>query len=108
MRDFFTDPFADNIHVHHSFSDVVIDVFARNFTTLPSETPPIRLPSGTADESAAYLVEIEKRADELQDIADERAQVIEDLKAACDERLALIERLHAELAAQDAARNGTA
>lgn len=102
VREFFVDPYADNIHVHHSFSDVVIDVFARNYTTLPSTTPPIPVPAGSEKDAGEYLAELEKRADDLQDIADQRALVIDDLKQACDERLALIERLNADLVGRNA------
>lgn len=89
VREFLTDPYADNRHVHTYVTDVILDIFARRYTTF-SAGAPLRFPEDMHDSEIAGLNEIVAR---LERTADERLVVIDDLKRVCDERLELIERL---------------
>lgn len=100
IREFFVDPYSDNIHIRPSHSDVVIDTFARSYTTLPVPDEPLAFDVEGDAEFRANFRKLEEANDELKAACDERAAVIEELKATCDERLALIERLDAELNAR--------
>lgn len=106
VRELFVDPLADNIHVHPAHSAVVLDTFARAYTSLPVATESPSLAQAPGGELVANLQELQDANEELQRICDERARVIEELSAACDERLGLVERLNAELAAREAAASG--
>jgi hypothetical protein len=113
VREYFVDPYSDNRHIHQHFSDVVIDIFARHYTTLPIPRRPKAVPDSVASEARATIVSLEDLSahlqetcdrrsaviEELKSACDERSAVIEELKSACDERLAVIERLNAELVA---------
>lgn len=100
MRELFVDPFHDNVHVRPSHSAVVIDLFARTYTSLPTPAdPPTSDPEGDA-EVLATLWALERQNEELQETCGSRQLVTAELQAACDERLALIERLDAELASR--------
>ena len=55
-----------------------------------------RDPAG--NELTARVAELERQVTELQGVADARLKVIEELDHAAKERLALVERLHAECA----------
>lgn len=93
------DPYADNRHVHIHYSNVVIDVFARYYTTVaqPNSTPTMTFPSDPIDELRNTISMLEEVNDDLKEICDERLAVIRGLETACDERLALIQRLQTEI-----------
>jgi hypothetical protein len=89
------DPFSDNRHprIHHS--DAVIDLFARYYTTLGVSSDSRPFPAGAVDELRATNVRLESENRNLQEINEARLQIIQELKAACDERLRVIEELDA-------------
>jgi hypothetical protein len=89
----------DNRHLHDFAIELVLDLFARTFTSTGRELAArnagkAEWPDGS--EQSILLAQLEARNAELQRICDERLEVIEGLKRACDERLALIERLHGQ------------
>ena len=98
VREYLVDPFSDNRHVHRHYSDVIIDIFSRHYTTLPSPDQPKSFPDSVEGEMQATIESLEALNARLQAVCDERLLVIEELKTACDERLALVERLNDELA----------
>ena len=97
VHDFFRDPFeSDNRHVTEFVSRHVVGAFARHYCApgmVPAAAAPERF---TADEHAARIEVLERRIAELQSTCDARQKVIEELDQAARERLALVERLHAE------------
>lgn len=99
VKELLTDPYSDNRHVHPHYSDVVIDVFARHYTTVAQADtePKMTFPSDVTDEQRNAIASLEEVNAELTTICDERLAVIRGLETACDERLALIERLQAEI-----------
>src|SRR6202158_3096871 len=92
-----SNPFLpDNRHLHDYVIDLVLNLFARSYTSTGRQAPTQgaaapRWPDGV--EERMLITELEDRNAELQGICDERLEVIEELKRICDERLALIERL---------------
>jgi hypothetical protein len=89
VREYITDAYADNRHVHAHVVEVILDIFARGYTTLSSGSP-IELPT---ESRSAELTDLYEMLDKLERTAEERLVIIDDLKRVCDERLALIERL---------------
>jgi hypothetical protein len=93
-----SNPFLpDNRHLHDYVIDLVLNLFARSYTSTGREAASQgaaapRWPDGF--EQSMLIAELEDRNTELQGICDKRLEVIEELKRICDERLALIERLH--------------
>jgi hypothetical protein len=93
-----SNPFLpDNRHLHDYVIDLVLNLFARSYTSTGREAASQgaaapRWPDGS--EQSMLIAELEDRNTELQGICDKRLEVIEELKRICDERLALIERLH--------------
>ena len=118
VHDFFRDPFEeDNRHVTGFVAGHVVRAFARHFCApemlakqaTPSETGSQKLDifldfAGAesrdvrSDELAARVAELERQIAVLQGVCDERQKVIGELDHAARERLALVERLHAECA----------
>jgi GSCFA family len=96
VREYLVDPFSDNRHVHRHHSRLVIDLFARHYTSLP--IPERQASDGVAGELETTIERLEEENELLQETCDQRLAVIEELSTACAERLALIERLDAELA----------
>lgn len=97
VKEFFVDAYSDNRHVHRHYSDRIIALFARAYTTLVAAEPP-PFPASESAELRETVAQLEQQNEDLQRAADERLAVIEELKQVCDERLALVERLDAELA----------
>jgi hypothetical protein len=89
----FDDPFEDNMHVRPSIAELVVETFARNYTTLQATARRASMPVSTDDELRATIERLEADRDRLQRTCDERLAVIEELQAASEERLELIERL---------------
>jgi hypothetical protein len=119
VNDYFRDPFEeDNRHVTGFVAGHVLRTFAQNYcepemlAAAPTTAPPTgwdkldifldfsadesRDPAG--NELTARVAELERQVTELQSVADARLKVIEELDHAARERLALVERLHAEAA----------
>lgn len=99
VMELLTDPYSDNRHIHLHYSDVVIDVFARHYTTVARSDarPAMTFPRDATDELRAAVASLEEINEQLEAICDERLVVICGLETACDERLALIDRLQAEI-----------
>lgn len=94
------DPYEDNMHIHPHHANLVIDLFARHYTTLPSSAQISFHGSVEAElrETIAHLEDttianLERRLEWLQGECDQRQVVIDELKATCDARLALIQRV---------------
>ena len=119
VNDYFRDPFEeDNRHVTGFVAGHVLRTFAQHYcepemlAAAPTTAPPTgwdkldifldfsadesRDPAG--NELTARVAELERQVMELQGVADARLKVIEELDHAAKERLALVERLHAECA----------
>jgi hypothetical protein len=119
VNDYFRDPFEeDNRHVTGFVAGHVLRTFAQHYcepemlAAAPTSAPPTgwdkldifldfsadesRDPAG--NELTARVAELERQVTELQSVADARQKVIEELDHAAKERLALVERLHAECA----------
>lgn len=119
VNDYFRDPFEeDNRHVTGFVAGHVLRTFAQHYcepemlAAAPTSAPPTgwdkldifldfsadesRDPAG--NELTARVAELERQVTELQGVADARLKVIEELDHAAKERLALVERLHAECA----------
>jgi hypothetical protein len=99
VREFLVDPYSDNRHVHRHYSQRIIELFARRYTTVPVAESPTAFPASTSEELHETIASLEQQNESLQETCDERLAVIEGLKVACDERLAVIDRLNAELGA---------
>jgi hypothetical protein len=87
----------DNRHLHDHVIDLVLNLFTRTYTTTgwESSSRDGNIPTWPAALDGSTLPsELEDRNAELQNICDERLEVIKMLKRTCDERLALIEQLH--------------
>jgi len=98
VHDFFRDAFdVDNRHVTPHVAKQVVNAFAR-FYCAPEMLADIQ-PDAGGDEQVTRLADLERRIVELQRVCDERQKVIEGLDQAARERLALVEKLHAECAA---------
>jgi hypothetical protein len=119
VHDYFRDPFEeDNRHVTNFVASHVVQTFARHYCA-PEMLEQMRAKSSTGstkldnflafaegaprdvrgDEFRARITDLEAQVESLQRTADERMKVITELDQAARERLALIERLHAECAA---------
>ena len=119
VHDFFRDPFEeDNRHVTGFVAGHVVRAFAWHFcapellagqkaaAATGSQKLDIFLDFAGAEsrdvrqeEVSARVNELERQIAELQGVCDARQKVIEELDHAARERLALVERLHAECAA---------
>ena len=91
------DPYEDAKHIRPHHADLVIDLFARFYTTFP-DTGQISAPLSTEAELRQTIAVLERKVASLQTHCDDRLAIIKDLKTACDERLAVIESLQAGLA----------
>jgi hypothetical protein len=118
VHDFFRDPFEeDNKHVTNFVAGHVVRAFARHFCAPDMlQAPAAPAPTGSQKldifldfasaesrdpreaEAAARIADLERQIAELQRVCDERLKVIEELDQAARERLALVEKLHAECA----------
>jgi len=117
VHDYFRDPFEeDNRHVTSYVASHVVSTFARHYCSrsMLERVSPAAPATGSRkldnfldftsapprdareDEYGARITDLERQVDELQRICDERQAVIAELDQAARERLALIERLHAE------------
>lgn len=92
----------DNLHVAGATVARVLDLFARHYTSLPTEGDD-GFPS-EADDLRARIAELEARSGELQRVCDERLAVIGELDTAARERLAVINELDARCRALESAR----
>jgi hypothetical protein len=119
VHDFFRDPFEeDNRHVTGFVAGQVVRTFARHFCDPEMLRDAKQAPATGSqkldifldfageeardvrrDEMAARVAELERQIAELQGVCDARQKVIDELDHAARERLALVERLHAECAA---------
>lgn len=99
VRELLTDPYSDNRHIHLRYSNVVIDLFARHYTTLvqTASSQTMALPADAIDELRKAIASLEEAHEQLETICAERLTVIRGLETACDERLVLIQRLQAEI-----------
>lgn len=118
VHDFFRDPFEeDNRHVTSFVAGHVVRAFARHYCApemLASTSSAAATGSQKLDifldyagsesrdprdeELAARVAELERQVSELQSVCDARQKVIDELDHAARERLALVEKLHAECA----------
>jgi hypothetical protein len=118
VHDFFRDPFEeDNRHVTGFVAGHVVRAFARHYcapemlansganAATGSQKLDIFLDFAGAesrdvrrDEISARVAELERQIAELQGVCDARQKVITELDQAARERLALVEKLHAECA----------
>lgn len=89
VREYVADAYSDNRHIYDYISDVILDIFARHYTSLATAEP-LTLP---ADPAADEVENLHEMIDRLERTAEERLLVIDELKRVCDERLDLIERL---------------
>jgi hypothetical protein len=99
------DPYEDNRHVHPHHSAIVLDLFARHYTTFRPDASPQFPESVEAElrQTIAHLeetriAELRREIEFLQFHCDERLKAIDLLNAACGERLARIEQLERDLA----------
>jgi len=119
VHDYFRDPFEeDNRHVTGFVAGHVVRAFARHFCApemlaakaVAADTGSQKLDifldyagkesrDPRDNELAARVGELERQLGELQSVCDARQKVIDELDHAARERLALVEKLHAECAA---------
>ena len=100
----------DNLHIRDKHAALILDVFARFYTTEVASDSGLRFPSSLEEELRETITGLEAQTRQLQAVCDERLAVIEQLEAerialqaACDERLAVIGQLEAERIALQAA-----
>ena len=119
VLDYFRDPFEeDNRHVTSYVAGHVIRTFAQYYCEpqMLAAAPTTQAPTGydkldifldfsaaeqrdpRGSELSARIDDLERQVVELQSVCDARQKVIEELDQAAKERLALVERLHAECA----------
>jgi hypothetical protein len=101
VTDFLRDPYLpDNRYIHEQYADLLVDLFARHYTTLPLGSEQSPLPTFPGDALRAVFNDLQDEVAELQAACDDRSLVIEELARdrdqqaqAAAERLAAIERL---------------
>jgi hypothetical protein len=96
VTELFDDPYENNRHIHPHHADVVIDLFSRYYTTFTTRAS-ARFPTSIEDELRETIARLQEKIALLQGHCDARQDTIDALKATCDERLGLIERLDSEL-----------
>jgi hypothetical protein len=96
VTDMFRDPFDEDAkHPHETVIAQVLDVFARQYTSLGRDGGDAGLDESFLPDQLRRIEELEARNAELRRICDERLTVIHELAEAAQQRLDLINRLDA-------------